>query len=163
MDNKNQNNPAPQNAEHPVGVGLGAAATGAVAGALGGAVAGPVGAVAGAAVGAVVGGLAGKSAAEMVNPTIESKYWLDQHPSRPYATSAFSYDEFAPAYKYGWESYHTHGGKGKTFQSEEGALSKGWDTAKGSSRLAWDQAKDASRDAWNRVESAAHGFAHPKA
>ncbi len=55
---------------HPVGVGLGAAATGVVGAALG-AIAGPAGVIAGTAAGALAGGLLGKQAAEAVNPTHE--------------------------------------------------------------------------------------------
>ena len=55
---------------HPVGVGIGAAATGVVGAALG-AIAGPVGVVAGTAAGALAGGYLGKGAAEVVNPTHE--------------------------------------------------------------------------------------------
>ena len=146
--------------DHPVGAGIGAIGAGAAAGAAGGAVAGPGGAVAGAAVGAVVGGLAGSAAAEAVNPTTEAKYWQDSHPSRPYSHSAFGYEEYAPAYRYGWESFGRRG-RGQTFEGVEAALGRGWDKAKGASHLAWDQAKTATRDAWDRVESAARGHTKP--
>ncbi len=148
---------------HPVGTGLGAIGAGAAAGAAGGALGGPVGAVAGAAVGAVVGGIMGKAAAEAVNPTVETKYWRDTYSSRPYAQSTYGYDEFAPAYRYGWESYASRGSDGKTFESVESDLNRGWDKAKGASRLTWDKAKDASRDAWNRVDLAVRGPAKPAA
>ncbi len=153
--------------DHPVAVGLGA--VGAEARLSPVLPAGPLPkprwhAVAGAAVGAVVAGARRrKGAAEAFNPTTETKFWRDTHSTRPYATSAFSYDEYAPAYRYGWESYNSRGDKGQTFQSAEGVLGQGWDKAKGASRLVWDQAKDASRDAWNRVDSAAHGFVSPAA
>lgn len=140
---------------HPVGTGLGAIGAGAAAGAAGGIIAGPIGAVAGAAIGAVVGGLAGKAAAEAVNPTIETKFWLESYSTRPYSKNGFQYEEYAPAYRYGWESYGRHGGKGQKFESIEADLGRGWDQAKGSSRLAWDQAREASRDAWNRVQNGA--------
>src|SRR3954465_10984009 len=92
---------------HPVGPGVGAA-SGAVAGAaLGGAVGGPVGAVVGAAVGGVAGGLAGKGVAEGVNPTAEDAYWRNNYSKRPYAANR-SYDDLAPAYRYGWESRGRH-------------------------------------------------------
>lgn len=160
----NPNNPnTPSDADvsgmmgsHPMGVGLGAIAAGAAAGAVGGALAGPAGAVAGVAVGAIVGGLAGEAAAETVNPSIETAYWREVHTSRPYATSAMGYDEFAPAYAYGWESFGRHEAKGVTFDSVETDLGRRWDSAKGTSKLAWHQAKDASRDAWNRVQLAFH-------
>jgi len=143
---------------HPVGVGLGAVG----AGAAGGLVAGPVGAVVGAVGGAVAGAFAGKAAAEAVNPTIETKYWQGAYSSRPYAGGDTGYEEFAPAYRYGWESYSNRR-EGQTFDSAESDLNRGWDKAKGTSRLGWDKAKAASRDAWNRVESAARDIAKPSA
>jgi hypothetical protein len=137
---------------HPVGVGVGAIGAGAAVGAAGGMIAGPLGAAAGAAIGAVVGGLAGKAAAEAVNPTVETKYWQENYPSRPYAQPNAGYDEFAPAYRYGWESVDRRGKEGQTFESVEADLQRGWEQARGTSRLAWDKAKEASRDAWNRVQ-----------
>lgn len=139
---------------HPVGTGLGAIGAGAAAGAIGGALGGPIGAIAGAAIGAVAGGLVGKAAAEVVNPTVEDRYWKSAHSSMPYAHSHAGYDEFAPAYRYGWESYASHGSEGRTFESVETELGRGWEKFRGTSRLAWHQAKDASRDAWNRVQTA---------
>src|SRR5687768_3673012 len=85
---------------HPVGVGVGAAGAGA-AGALIGSVAGPVGSAVGAVVGAVAGGLAGKGVAEAVNPTAEDAYWRDEYRNRPYYDAGTTYDEYAPAYRYG--------------------------------------------------------------
>lgn len=142
---------------HPVGTGLGAIGVGAAAGAAGGAVAGPVGAAVGAVAGAVVGGLAGKAAAEAVNPTVEIKYWRENHASRSYADPAVAFDDYAPAYRYGWESYARHAGNGKTFDNVESDLNRGWDQARGASRLGWDKAKEATREAWNRVGQTAPG------
>lgn len=151
-DTKNDAKPGVLGA-HPVGVGVGAIGTGAAAGAVGGMVAGPIGAVAGAVVGAVVGGVVGKATAEVINPTEETRYWKESHASGPYATSSFGYDEYAPAYRYGWESVGRRGSTGQTFDSVESDLGRGWDSVKGTSRLAWDQAKHASRAAWDRVQN----------
>lgn len=139
---------------HPVGVGLGAVGGGAAIGAAGGAIGGPVGAVIGAAVGAVVGGLVGKGAAEATNPTVEALYWRDQHPLGPYASHVYGYDEYAPAYRYGWESFDRASDKRRPFEEVEADLGRGWARAKGESRLVWDHARHASRDAWNRVQKA---------
>ena len=136
---------------HAVGVGIGAIGGGAAAGAVGGAVAGPVGMAAGAVIGAVAGGMAGKATAEVVNPTLEEKFWREKHASRPYAKGANGYDQYAPAYKYGWECAGRGCKQGQTFDSVEGDLSRGWDKAKGTSSLAWAEAKGATRDAWERV------------
>jgi hypothetical protein len=144
----------------PVGAAAGAAA-GAAVGAAGGMVGGPAGAIAGAAVGAVVGGLAGLAVGEAVNPTVESKFWQDNHASRPYSKTEFGYPEFEPAYRYGWESHARLGTKGQTFELAEQDLRRGWERAKGASKLKWDQAKLATRDAWDRVSKAAPGAGAP--
>jgi hypothetical protein len=134
---------------HPLGVGLGAAAGGAAAGAAAGAVAGPVGAVVGAAAGAIAGGYAGKAAAEAIDPTAEEAYWRETYRTRPYYDASVNYDEFKPAYQYGWESRARY--RDKNFDEVEPDLERDWKT-RSKSRLGWDKAKHAARDAWNHVE-----------
>lgn len=151
---KNRDPITKQPGAHAVGVGIGAVGAGAAAGAVGGAVAGPVGAAVGAVAGAVAGGVVGKAAAEVVNPTVEEKYWHDNHAASSYADAANGYDQYAPAYRYGWESAGRSSTPGQTFESAESALERGWDKAKGGSRLAWNKARDATREAWNRVHRA---------
>jgi hypothetical protein len=133
---------------HPVGTAAGAVAGGVAAGAAVGTVAGPVGTAIGAAVGAVVGGLAGKGIAEQIDPTREDAYWRDNFSSRPYASGS-TYDEYRPAYQYGWDSYTRL--PGRRFEDVESDLSRDWERTKGESSLTWDRAKYATKDAWNRV------------
>src|SRR5207253_4642725 len=113
---------------HPVGVGVGAAGAGA-AGALIGSVAGPVGSAVGAVVGAVAGGLAGKGIAEAVNPTAEDAYWREHYKTRPYYEHGRGYDDYRPAYEYGWESRGRY--PGKDFDEVEPHLRKGWEQRSG--------------------------------
>jgi uncharacterized protein YcfJ len=134
---------------HPVGTGVGAAAGGAAAGAMGGAVAGPVGAAVGAVAGAVAGGLAGKGIAESIDPTAEDAYWRENYRTRPYYTEGTDYDEYAPAYRHGWESrarYHD-----RSWDQVESDLGTEWERVKGKSKLGWEKAKGATRDAWDRI------------
>ena len=142
---------------HPVGVGVGTTG-GAAAGAAIGAVAGPVGSAVGAVVGGIAGAAAGKGVAESVNPTVEDTYWRSNYSTRPYVDRNMSYDDdYAPAYRYGWESYSAH--KGRKFDEVESDLSRNWDRTKGNSKLTWDKAKLATRDAWHRVEEKIPGDA----
>ncbi len=137
---------------HPVGTGVGAAGGGAAGAAIGAAVSGPaapVGAAVGAVIGAVAGGLAGKGVAESVNPTTEEEYWRNNYSSRPYAAGV-AYDEFAPAYRYGWESKTRYADR--SFEDAENDLSRDWNVARGKSQLEWEKAKQATRDAWDRIE-----------
>ena len=135
---------------HPVGVGLGAAGAGATGAAIG-SVAGPVGTVVGAVVGAVAGGLMGKGVAEAIDPTVEDAYWRGQYASRPYADEATTYDQIAPAYRYGWESRAKHAGR--TFDDAEAELKQGWASTKDQAHVSWDRAKHATRDAWDRIDA----------
>ena len=140
---------------HPVGPGIGAAAAGAAAGVMGGAVAGPIGAAVGAVIGGVAGGLAGKGIAESIDPTAEDAYWRESYATRPYYDKAASYDDYQPAYRYGWESRVRHAGR--HWVDVENDLSRDWDKSKTTSRLSWDQAKHATRDAWDRIENHVSG------
>lgn len=137
---------------HPVGTGLGAVAGGVAAGAAAGTVAGPVGTVVGAALGAIAGGLAGKGIAEMIDPTVEDAYWRDAYASRPYYSSDFTFDDYAPAYRHGYTSYPKY--YGRSFDEVESDLSNDWRNVRGNSRLEWDRAKYAVRDSWDRVSDA---------
>jgi len=145
---------------HPVGVGIGAVAGGAMAGAAAGVVGGPVGTVVGAAVGAVVGGLAGKGVAEEIDPTEEAVYWRTNYTSRPYYQQNDKFEDYEPAYRYGWESSSKHAGRSWT--EIESDLSRNWDTARGNSSLGWDRAKHATRDAWERVTHVGDDAGHPR-
>ena len=142
---------------HPVGTGLGAAAGGAVAGAAAGAVGGPVGAVAGAAVGAVVGGLAGKGVAEGLNPTLEDAYWRDNYTKEPYYVEGRTYDDYAPAYRTGYEARTRYAGR--SWSDVESDVERDYYANRGNGRLEWQDARDATRAAWHRVERALPGDA----
>lgn len=134
---------------HPVGTGVGAAAGG-VAGMAVGAVGGPIGAAVGAGIGAVAGGLAGKSAAEAIDPTAEDEYWRRHYRTRPYVESQRSYDDYRPAYQYGWESRARYGPR--PFYEVEPDLRQGWESAPGQrAKLDWERARHAARDAWERI------------
>ena len=133
---------------HPIGTGVGAVLGGAAAGAASGIVAGPVGAAVGAVIGAVVGGLAGKAVAEEVDPTIEEDYWRTSFRTRPYANGA-SFDDFAPAYRYGVASYLQY--PDSSFDDVESNLARDWNVAGGQSKLDWADARIATREAWERL------------
>jgi hypothetical protein len=139
---------------HPAGTAAGAAAGG-VAGAAIGSAAGPVGTAVGAAVGAVAGGLAGHAAGEAVNPTVEDAYWREAHVREPYYHRDFSYDDYAPAYRTGYEAAGRY--RGKRFDDVEPELRTQFERTKGASRMTWDRAKFAARAAWDRIERAMPG------
>jgi hypothetical protein len=138
---------------HPVGTGVGAAGGAAAGAAIGTAAGGPVGAVVGAAVGGVLGALAGKGIAEAVNPTLEDAFWRESYSRRPYYEQGRRYEDYQPAYRYGWESRARE--DKRRWTDAESDLERGWLQARGQSSLAWPAARPAVEDAWNRVDDRA--------
>ncbi|HWJ05391.1 MAG TPA: hypothetical protein VNS57_06325 [Steroidobacteraceae bacterium] len=131
------------------GAAVAGAATGTIAGGPLGTVAG---AIAGVVAGSVIGGIAGKALAERVNPAHEDEYWRHEFPSRPYAVaSPHGWDDFGPAYRYGYERYPAY--EGRRFDEVEPEFARDWEQSRGDSRLAWDEARHATRDAYERIAS----------
>ena len=129
---------------HPVGTGLGSAG-GAATGAAIGAIGGPIGALIGGVIGAVAGGAAGHAAGEAVDPTGEEQYWRGRHKPE-------EWNDYHPAYKYGWESRSRMQGR-QWDDRLENELKEGWEKTKGASKLTWDKARTATRNAWDRTDN----------
>ncbi|MGH9360677.1 MAG: hypothetical protein ACRD2T_02080, partial [Thermoanaerobaculia bacterium] len=110
----------------------------------------PVGALVGGTIGAIVGGLAGHGVAEQVSPTVEDAYWREHHKGRGYVEGNRSYEDYQPAYRYGWESWGKHGSRDWDEKLERD-LERGWEKARDKSSLTWEQARPATRDAWDRL------------
>lgn len=146
---------------HAVGTAVGAAAGGVAGAAVGAAAAaatglatgmlmgGPIGATIGLVAGAVAGGVLGSEAGEAVNPTAEEHYWSTSYQTQPYYNSSYSFDDYRPAYRVGYEGYSLH--PGKSFEDVEGSLRDEYVRSRGNSRLGWDDARLATRSAWDRL------------
>lgn len=136
---------------HPIGTGIGAAAGGAATGAAIGSVAGPIGTAVGIAAGAVAGGLVGKGVAEHFDPTEEDAYWRDHYTNEPYVQRDYTYDDYQPAYRSGYDAYARYGQSGRQWDEVEPDLRTEYERNRGQSRLNWEQAKSAARAAWERL------------
>lgn len=143
--------------DHSVGTAAGATGGVLAGAAIGGAVGGPVGAVVGGIVGAIGGSKAGDSIAEAVNPTEYQSHWEQNYTTRPYYSKDYSWNDYSPAYKLGYDGYAAN--RGKSFDSVERDLQTNWNETRGNSRLEWNDAKLAVKDGWNRVERALPGDA----
>ncbi len=161
MDERNRKSEGmDEDTKSAIGTGAGGLAGAAAGAALGTVVPGVgnvVGAVIGGAIGLVGGAAAGHAIAEHIDPKQEDDYWRNNYSSRPYAQNA-NYDDYGPAYRYGWETRGRYP-VGQQFDEVEPHLRQDWDRSKGSSKLSWDNAKQASRDAWDRIERALPGDA----
>ena len=75
----------------------------------------------------------------------EDRWWEQNFTSRPYA-SGRSYEEFRPAYQYGFESGRHH--MGRSWKDVEADLRTGWDKYehRRAGGAAWENIKDAVKD-----------------
>jgi hypothetical protein len=80
----------------------------------------------------------------------EDNWWRSNFSSRPYATGR-DYDDFRPAYQYGFESGQHH--LGRKWDEVESDLKSGWEKFEGrrGAGSTWDSVKSAVRDAWHRI------------
>ncbi len=138
---------------HPVATGVGAAGAGVIGTVAGVLLGGPVGGMLGAVAGSVVGGYAGKAVGENADPTEEDEYWRSNHPIEDY--DGRSYDEYAPAYRAGFDGYARYGSSGRTFDEAEAEIQRDYEEQPGD-HLAWDKARGASQSAWERAANARH-------
>jgi len=80
----------------------------------------------------------------------EDIWWRDNFSSRPHSAGR-SYDDFRPAYQYGFESGQHH--MGRQWNDVESDLETGWEKFEGKRGAGgtWENVKHAVRDAWHRV------------
>ncbi|HUP21954.1 MAG TPA: glycine zipper family protein [Thermoanaerobaculia bacterium] len=81
----------------------------------------------------------------------EDDYWRSAFDSRNYVGNGESYDQYRPAYRYGWMSRVSR--PDGRWEDAEDSLQQGWRPMEERAELKWERAKHAVRDAWNRVES----------
>jgi len=134
-----------------IGTGAGIAA-GAAIGSIVPGIGTAAGAIIGALAGAVGGGLTGLAIGHAVDVKEYEDYWKEHYVTKPYARD-MTYDDMAPAYRYGWE---TRGNlpQGARWEEYEQKLGEQWDAVRAGSRLDWDDARRAARDAWDHVDHA---------
>jgi hypothetical protein len=85
----------------------------------------------------------------MAEPTENETYWREQHPRQPYAKGESSYDDYAAAYRTGYEGFHKY--PGKAYEEIEGELALDYERNKAGAALPWDHARHAVHAAWAKV------------
>jgi len=88
----------------------------------------------------------------------ERDYWREQYASRPYYSEQITFEEYEPAYRYGYESYRNH--PDHNWDDSMDDLESGWEKFKDKSSLTWEKAKHAIKDAWDRMAGRESGPGH---
>jgi len=105
----------------------------------------------------VIGAKAGDTIAEVINPTQYTEHFHREYRNTPYYASDRDWEDYEPAYKYGYTTYGQY--KGQRFEDVEDTLERDWATTRGNSRLAWSDARNAVRDGWHHIEGHVPGDA----
>lgn len=138
-----------------LGTGGGAVAGGAAGAAIGTVVAGPIGLAAGAVVGGVLGAVSGSRLSHAVDSTDDLGHFEQIYRSTGYYQDSYTWDDYAPAYRYGLDSYKDRGDR--SFAQAEEGLAPGWEQARGASTLTWLQARSAVEHAWRSLDQTLRG------
>lgn len=87
----------------------------------------------------------------MEQPEQQASYWREQYRHEPYVSKSEKYDDYAPAYRIGYEGRSQYAGQ--RFDDVENDLRRDWENTRGSSsKLGWDKASQACRAAWDRAD-----------
>ena len=77
----------------------------------------------------------------MQEATKEEAYWREQHAQQPYAKKELSYDDYAAAYRTGYEGFHKY--PGKLYEEIESDLALDYQRTQAGAALPWDHARHA--------------------
>lgn len=141
--------------DHILGSGSAALAAGTAGAAIGGMLAGPAGIAVGAAAGGALGAVAGHRASEARAPDDDLGHFQQIYAKMPYYSQGHDWHDYAPAYRYGLETWSSH--QGRSMAQVESQLQGGWEAAQHfGSRLQWEQARPAIEHAWQSKAEEQH-------
>ena len=87
--------------------------------------------------------------AENIDPTVEANYWRDFYAEQPYYSESYSYEDYEPAYRSGWESFDST--SQLDWKERESLAKERWESEGGATTMQWDQARLAAEDAYGRI------------
>jgi hypothetical protein len=84
----------------------------------------------------------------------DDRYWREHFSRSSWAQNA-SYEDYAPAFRFGREARARYGGR--AFEDAERDLERDWERSSAGSPMNWARVRDAVHAAWHRVERALPG------
>lgn len=141
--------------DHFLGAGSSALAGGVIGCAAGGLIAGVPGAAVGAAAGGALGAVVGHRAAEARDKRGDLGHFQQIYQTMPYYIAGMTWDDYAPAYRLGLDSYPTRGAT--PIDQARAALEPEWTRVRGTSRLTWPQAEAAIAHVWKELDKSLGG------
>lgn len=136
--------------DHILGTGSATLGGGIVGAAVGAVLGGMPGVTLGAVAGGALGALIGQRLSEAADPRGDLGHFEQVYRTTPYYVAGMGWEDYAPAYRYGLDTYATRGGQ--SLDEAAAALAQGWPRARGGSRLEWAQAQPAVAHAWRELD-----------
>jgi len=96
------------------------------------------------------GPITGAPGAGPIDPTAEEAYWSQNYTREPYYERGYSFADYHPGYRTGWEGRVRY--QGRTFDEVENDLEFDYARNRGKSRLEWEKNRHAARAAWERFD-----------
>ncbi len=91
-----------------------------------------------------------QSFAERIDATVEEAYWREHYLREPYYERGYTFDDYYPAYRTGWEGRVRY--QGRSYEQVERDLQRDYQRNRGASQLEWSRNRHAVRAAWERFE-----------
>ena len=92
-----------------------------------------------------------QSFAERIDATVEEAYWRETYLREPYYERGYTFDDYYPAYRTGWEGRVRY--QGRTYEQCERDLQRDYQRNRGASQLEWTKNRHAVRAAWDRFDA----------
>jgi hypothetical protein len=84
-----------------------------------------------------------------VDASAEERYWLENYTEQPYYDPSYSFEDYLPAYRAGWQARMRF--PNSSFEELERELQREYGWNRGESRLLWEHARQAMRAAWEHA------------
>ena len=165
MDTSDKSHIVHHNDQPTVGDEVGEAAggiSGVVAGAAIGSAGGPLGTVIGGIAGALGGWWAGRAVSEAAKhyTNEDDTFYRNKYDASPNRLGDTSYEQVRPAYQIGHVAGQNPDYAGKSFETVETDLRRGWDNGANTVGREWDKVKTYAKDAYTRSSSTLQNAAH---
>jgi hypothetical protein len=85
------------------------------------------------------------------DPAREEAYWRDNYRREPYYERGYTFDDYLPAYRTGWEARLSHP-DARSFDDIERDLERTYRRTRGASQLGWEKNRHAARAAGERFD-----------
>lgn len=89
----------------------------------------------------------------MENDPHKEAYWKERHGEQPFVDKEHSYEDYAHAYRTGFETVQKHRGKNWDEIEEEVAL--GYEKSQPDDALPWDHVRPVVKTMWDRLSGVA--------